>query len=48
MEMISICQEMGWTYQQYMQQPKSFIASLQDKMQLDSKEMKKEINKKHK
>lgn len=45
MEMISICQEMGWSYQEYMMQPKPFIASLQDKMQLDSKERTKELNK---
>jgi len=43
--MLSICQETGWTYQEYMAQPKWFIDSLKDKLQIDSKNMKKELNK---
>lgn len=45
MEIITVCQEMGWTYKQYMQQPTWFIASLKDKLQLDNVEMEKINNK---
>ena len=45
MEMVSICQEMGWTYQEYIGQPMWFINLLKDKLQIDSRNMRKEISK---
>ena len=45
MQVVSICQEMGWTYQEYMNQPKWFIDLLKDKWQIDNDNMKKQINK---
>jgi len=44
MLMITICQEMNWTYQDYVQQPAWFIELLNQKMQIDSKRIKKQIN----
>lgn len=38
---VSICQEMGWTYEEYMSQPKWFLNSLMDKMEVDAQEAKK-------
>ena len=45
MQIVSICQETGWTYQEYMNQPKWFIDLLKDKLQIDSDNIKKQITK---
>jgi len=45
MEMVAICQEMGWDYWTYMNQPQWFLDLLRDKLVLDSKELKKESKK---
>lgn len=45
MQIVSICQEMGWTYQEYMEQPIWFIDSLKDKLQIDSENMRKQMRK---
>jgi len=42
MQIVSICQEMGWTYQEYMIQPVWFIDLLKDKLQIDSDNIKKQ------
>jgi len=39
--MIVVCQEMGWDYNQYRNQPRWFIDLILDKMEIDSDEMKK-------
>jgi len=41
MQTVSICQEMGWTYQEYMAQPVWFINLLKDKLQIDSDNIRK-------
>jgi len=41
MQIVAICQEFGWDYYQYMEQPKWFIGLLQDKMEIDAQEAKK-------
>ena len=45
MLIVSICQEMGWTYQEYMEQPKWFIDLVKDKLQIDGENIRKQINK---
>jgi len=45
MQMVSICQEMGWTYQEYMKQPVWFVNLLMDKLGIDSENIRKRINK---
>ena len=44
MQIVSICQVMGWGYQKYMEQPEWFIDLLQDKLQIDSKNIRDQIN----
>jgi len=39
---VGICEKMGWTYQEYMQQPRWFIKLLVSKMIIDSKKAKDE------
>jgi len=34
---ISLCQEMRWTYQEYLSQPLWFIETLMDKLKMDNK-----------
>lgn len=36
-----LCQEMSWTYQEYMNQPMWFVQLLFDKIQEDNKKVKK-------
>jgi len=45
MLVVSICQEMGWTYFEYMSQPTWFLTLLKDKMFLDSEARRKEMKK---
>ncbi len=40
MVMIAICQEMGWTYEEYLNQPIWFINLLKAKMIIDNKKIK--------
>jgi len=37
MQMVTICQEFGWTYQEYMEQPDYFIALMRGKLVRDNK-----------
>lgn len=39
MLMVTICQEFGWTYDEYMQQPQYFLELLLEKMKCNQKEM---------
>lgn len=43
MEIVSICQEMGWTYFEYIEQPSWFLELLKTKLQIDSERIEKEI-----
>jgi len=43
MGIVSVCQEMGWTYLEYMSQPSWFLELLMDKMQIDIKRVNQEI-----
>ena len=45
MVVIAICQEFGWTYYEYMEQPNWFLNLVQDKLVIDSKKVKKDIKK---
>jgi len=45
MFMLIICQEVGWTYQEYMSQPTWFIEALRQKMVLDNKRSEMEAKK---
>lgn len=40
MFMVAICQEFGWTYNEYMKQPDFFIELIREKMVRDNKEQK--------
>lgn len=44
MKVVSICQEMGWTYWEYMRQPSWFLELLNGKLQIDSEQAKRIIN----
>jgi hypothetical protein len=46
MNVVVICQEMGWTYQEYLDAPNWFINLLVEKMNQDGKEMKKAYGRK--
>jgi len=41
MQVVAICQEFGWTYYQYMEQPEWFIELLKDKLEIDAEESRK-------
>lgn len=45
MFMLIICQEVGWTYQEYMSQPIWFIEALRSKMSIDNKRTEMEMKK---
>jgi hypothetical protein len=38
MQIIAICQEFGWTYNEYMDQPQYFLTLVKEKMVRDNKE----------
>lgn len=38
MQMVAICQEFGWTYEEYMSQPAHFLTLIREKMVRDNKE----------
>ena len=42
---VTICQEMGWDYYQYLNQPKGFIELLRSKMEMDSDNLKRQMRK---
>jgi hypothetical protein len=46
MNAVVICQEMKWTYQEYLEQPTWFISLLAEKLNHDGKEMKKAYGRK--
>lgn len=37
MQMVAICQEFGWTYQEYESQPNWFLTLIKEKMSRDNK-----------
>ena len=37
MAVVSVCQEMGWTYDDYMEQPSWFISLLMVKLEIDAR-----------
>ena len=43
--MVTVCQEMGWTYFEYMNQPSWFLELVWDKISLDSETRKKQMKK---
>jgi len=45
MVVIAICQETGWTYDEYMEQPSWFLELLKEKLQTDSRKIQREIDK---
>ena len=45
MEIVSICQEMKWTYYEYISQPSWFLELLKLKFHLDSQRVKKQLMK---
>lgn len=45
MLMVAICQEFGWTYQEYMNQPNFFLTLIREKMVRDNKERELELKK---
>jgi len=38
---VTLCQEMKWTYQEYLGQPLWFIQTLMDKLKMDNKKVNK-------
>lgn len=42
MKIVSICQEMGWTFDEYMKQPNWFLNMLKDKLKIDTEKVGKE------
>lgn len=46
MSVVVICQEMGWTYEQYLAQPVWFVSLIAEKLNQDGKEMKKAYGRK--
>ena len=45
MQIVAICQEFGWTYQEYMSQPSWFLTLIREKMVRDNKEQERAANK---
>jgi len=45
MEVVSICQEMGWTYEEYMSQPNWFLELVKEKLQMNGERIRKELRK---
>lgn len=43
MQMVAICQEFGWTYQQYVSQPAWFLTLIREKMIRDNKEQERRL-----
>lgn len=46
MNVVVICQEMGWTYQEYLETPTWFLNLLAEKLNQDGKELKKAYGRK--
>ena len=44
MSVVVVCQEMGWTYLEYVEQPSWFLSMVMDKLQIDSRKAKQEID----
>lgn len=45
MQMVTICHEFGWTYEEYMTQPTFFLAAIREKLTRDNKERELELKK---
>jgi hypothetical protein len=48
MQIVAIMQEMGWTYNEYMNNPKFYIDLLKDKLEIDGKNQQKQSFEKRK
>ena len=45
MQIIAICQDFGWTYDEYLDQPTWFLTLIREKMVRDQKEQERAANK---
>lgn len=45
MQMVAICQEFGWTYDEYMSQPNFFLTAIREKITRDNKQQELEAKK---
>jgi hypothetical protein len=45
MQMVQICEDFGWTYEQYLSQPQHFLTLIREKMRIDAKRKEQELNK---
>lgn len=45
MQMVALCQEFGWTYEEYMNQPNFFLTLIREKMVRDHKAQELEMKK---
>jgi len=45
MQVVVICEKYGWTYNEYLEQPKPFIDLIKDKMRIDAQVAEKESKK---
>lgn len=45
MQMVAICQEFGWTYEEYMNQPNFFLTLVREKIVRDNKAQEMELKK---
>lgn len=43
MQTVTICQEFGWTYEEYQSQPSFFIQAIKEKMLRDQKEQERAV-----
>jgi len=47
MFMVAVCQEFGWDYYTYINQPSWFLALVRHKLIIDNKEMEMKMKKRH-
>ena len=45
MFMVTVCEQFGWSYEEYRNQPTFFLALIKEKMVRDNKERERELNK---
>lgn len=44
---VQICQDFGWTYEEYLSQPVHFLAMIREKMRIDGKRQEREAKQHH-
>lgn len=47
MQIVQVCQDFGWTYEEYLNQPSHFIALIREKMRIDGKRQSQDLKKLH-